>query len=137
MIVRWRARDHYKAIASWYHARGLEAPSLERIPEVGFVVDDRVAGWIYRTDSTVALIDGVISNPHTLPSARKLSLQKLAGVLVDTALALGYPDVIATSSHPSIQKLCPVLGLRETGQRVYQLTESLEVGGSDEPEEDQ
>lgn len=123
MTVRWKPREHYKAIASWYHARGMEAPSIDRLPELGFIVDNRVAGWLYRTDSTVAMIDAVISNPHTLPSARRQSLKKLAGVLVDTAIALGYPDIIFTSKHPTIQKLGMEMGFRPTEQIVFLLSE--------------
>lgn len=123
MIVRWKPKDHYKAIASWFHARELPAPLPADLPEVGFIVDNRVAGWIYRTDSTVAFIDGIISNPNTLPSQRRQSLQVLAGVLVDYGISLGYRVIIATSSHPSIQELAPKYGLKPTDQKVYILVD--------------
>jgi hypothetical protein len=100
MIVRYKPKQHYKAIASWFHAHGLEA-------------------WIYRTDSTVAMIDWVISNPFTLPSERRMSLKKLAGVLVDTAVALGYPDVIFTTTHENIKKIGVDMGFRPTKQQVF------------------
>jgi hypothetical protein len=119
MIVRYKPKQHYKAIASWFHAHGLEAPVQDRLPEVGFIVDNRVAGWIYRTDSTVAMIDWVISNPFTLPSERRMSLKKLAGVLVDTAVALGYPDVIFTTTHENIKKIGVDMGFRPTNQQVF------------------
>lgn len=132
MIVRWKPKLHYKAIASWYHARDMEAPALHQLPELGFIVDDRVAGFIYRTDSSVALIDGVISNPYTLPAARKLSLEKLAGLLVDTAVQLGYEDIIFTSKNESVKELGERMGFKKTNQQLFILNSPEIIEEEDE-----
>lgn len=130
MIVRYKPKEHYKAVASWYHARGLEAPTPDKLPETGFIVDGIVAGWLYRTDSSVALIDGVISNPATLPGRRRLALKRLAAVLTDLAVATGYPDVIFTSANPAIQQLGVDMGYRPTEQRLYVLDGSEDDAGN-------
>lgn len=123
MITQWSPKKHYRAIASWYHARGLEAPSLAQLPQVGFIVDGIVAGWVYQTDSSVALLDAVISNPATIPSRRKQATKVLCSTLVDAAVEMGYRDVLFTSSHPTIKRAGEELGFRRLNQEVFLLNE--------------
>lgn len=133
MITKWSPKKHYKIIASWYHAREIEAPLPEQLPEIGYIVDNKVAGWLYRTDSSVAFVDGMISNPNSLPSARRHALNVLAGVLLDTASSLGYTTVLATTEHPSITNLVKKHGFNKTNQTLYILNEGVE---QDVPEYD-
>lgn len=117
MIVKWKAKEHYKVVASWYHARNLPAPLPEELPELGFIVDSKVAGWVARTDSCVALIDTYISNPHSTPGSRKAAMEKLTGVLLDTATSLGYTKIVCLAT-PRLAKMGEKFGLIETDQRV-------------------
>jgi hypothetical protein len=80
------------------------------LPPIGFICDERVVGWLYTTNSTVALIDGVVANPDTIPSLRRESLQKLCTHLVEVAFELGHTNIIAVTSHPSIQSICKTMG---------------------------
>lgn len=124
MIVRWKAKEHYRVIASWYHARELEAPLAEMLPEVGYVVDKKVAGWVTLTDSNMAVIDTFISNPHTTPSSRAHAIEKLTGVLIDSAMALGYTKIICLTNVPTLKKEAFKYGLKETDQVVFMVDES-------------
>lgn len=125
-IQKYSPKKHYKAVASWYHARNMAAPLPDSLPTLGFVVDGKVAGWLYQTDSTVALVDGFIASPDTLPSSRKQAIEVLAGLLLDLAHSLGYHTVLATTSHPTIKKMCHKHKFVETNQTLYILNESLE-----------
>jgi hypothetical protein len=122
-IQKYSHKKHYKAIASWYHARDMVAPLPDALPTLGFVVDDKVAGWLYQTDSTIALVDGFISSPASLPSSRKQAVETLAAVLLDLATSLGYSTVLATTSHPTIKKIANKHNFKETSQTLYILNE--------------
>lgn len=117
-IKRYKPTD-YAGIVSWYKARGLSAPPKDSLSTMGFVADNRVAGWLYLTNSNVALIEGVISNPYTVPSLRRASLQKLAGVMVDSALSLGYTTIKVDTNHPSIQKIVTDMGFKEHSLKTF------------------
>lgn len=115
-------------ISEWYEKHGQVAPKQEQLSDMGFIVDNRVAGWVYLTNSNLALIECVISNPDTIPSLRKESLRKLAGLLVDTAVSLGCTEVIAITKHESIAELAQFLGFRPLPDHtVYVLSESENV----------
>lgn len=119
-------------IAQWYRERGRQAPAPEILSDLGFIADDRVAGFIYLTNSSVAMLENVIANPTTVPSLRKESLRRLCGHLVDSCLLLGYTNIFALSNHPSIQKICKDMGFKDATFRVFTLAEKDEEPSLDE-----
>lgn len=132
MTVRYK-HTMFPKIAGWYHKRGQPIPAPESMSDLGFIVDDRVAGFIYLTNSNLAIIEGVVANPDTVPSLRKASLKKLAGLLVDTAVSLGCTEVIAITKHPAVAELARYIGFRELPEhRVFLLSENDEGISDDE-----
>jgi hypothetical protein len=126
MALRRIKPNDYPMIESWYRKRKLTPPPWQDLSETGWIADDRVAGWLLCTNSSVAIIEGLISNPDSLASNRKESMLKLSGFLVDTALLLGYSKVIAVSKHPSVDKVAKQLGFRETDLTFYILNDDEE-----------
>lgn len=114
----------YQTIAKWYYDRKLTPPSWADLSETGWIADGRVAGWLLVTNSSVAMIEHLISDPHTLKSSRQESIRKLVGFLVDMALLMGYTNVVAASRHESVAKVAKQFGFQETNLKFYLLTES-------------
>jgi hypothetical protein len=113
-------------LAKWYKKRGMKVPDDRSLSDSGWIADERVAGFLYLTNSNLALIDCVISNPDTLPSARQQSLQVLLGVLVDTALMLGYTNILGLTKHPNVKALAGKLGFKEIEYKPFLLQEQEE-----------
>ena len=126
MALRRIKPQDYPVIEGWYRKRKLSPPPWQDLSETGWIADDRVAGWLLCTNSSVALIEGLISNPDAMPSLRKESMLKLSGFLVDTALLLGYSKVIAVSKHPSVDKVAKQLGFKPTDLTFYLLDDDQE-----------
>lgn len=127
MIRKYTGRD-YDLVAGWCKKRGRPLPSPDALSDLGFIVDDRVAGWLYLTNSNVAMVENIIANPNSVPSLRRHSLKVLCGLLVDTALSLGYTNIFGISNHPSVQKICREMGFREAPFTVFALSEKAETG---------
>lgn len=119
-------------IAGWYLDRDMTPPAPESLSDVGYIVEERVAGWLYLTNSNVAMIEGIISDPLSLPSFRRLATKRLCGTLVDMAVALGYTKVLAITSHPAVVELAETMGFEELDKRVFILNE--EDSNNDEVE---
>lgn len=119
--------DHYPLLRSWYAARGRTMPNEELLSDMGFIIDGRIAGWLYVTNSSMAMIEGVIADPSTVPSLRRQSLRKLCGFLIDTALMLGFTEVFGISRHPSMAKISKELGFKQAKFSVF----TLSVGQDD------
>lgn len=114
--------DHYPMLRSWYEARGKRMPNTELLSDMGYIVDGRIAGWLYVTNSSMAMIEGIIADPATIPSLRKQSLRKLCGFLIDTALMLGFTDVFGISRHPSMTKISKEFGFKQAEFNIFTLS---------------
>lgn len=121
-LRRYHGSD-YPTIKSWYEERGKPVPARKTLSDMGYIADGRVAGWLYFTNSNIALIECIISDPNTVPSSRRASLRKLVGFLIDTALMLGYTNIVGLSSHPSIEKVAKEFGFKKGVLNVYTLSE--------------
>lgn len=113
MSIRKYKDSDYDLVASWYEARGKQPPDPRRLSTTGFIADERVAGWLYVTDSSMSFIDCVIADPLTVPSLRRASLLKLCQVLVETSFMVGCTDIMGITAHPSIEKICDLLGFKQ------------------------
>lgn len=122
MIRRYTAKD-FAMIKRWYKARKLPIPQEAALSDSGWIADERVAGFLYLTNSNIAMLDGVISDPNTLPSHRRQSLQQLCSVLVDSAVMLGYTNIIAATTSDSIKDICRKLRFRPTTYQMFILQE--------------
>lgn len=120
-------RNHYKLLKGWYEERGLAMPKRSHFSTMGYIADGRVAGWLHLMNSDMALIEGLISDPNTIPSLRRDSVIKLCGFLTDTAIALGYPVVLGITKAPSIETVAQKLGYKELkGYKIMALDVSEE-----------
>lgn len=105
--------DHYPLLKSWYKARGIRIDNIEDVvSDMGYIVDGRVAGWLYVTNSNCTMIEGIISDPATIPSLRRASIRKLIGFLIDTSLILGFTNIFALSKHPSMEQSARDFGFK-------------------------
>lgn len=122
MIRRYQKRD-FEMLKRWYKERGLGAPQEAALSDAGWVADERVVGFLYVTNSNIALIDGIVSDPHSLPSNRKQSLQQLCSTIVDVAVMMGYTNIIAATSNESIKEICRKMAFQKTSYELFVLKE--------------
>jgi GNAT superfamily N-acetyltransferase len=54
----------YPIIAEWYKARGFPLLPLHMLPQNGAVVEGAAAGFLYLTDSPIAWMEWIVTNPE-------------------------------------------------------------------------
>lgn len=124
MSLRKYTDKDYPMIASWCQERGRNPPEKAALSTMGYIADNRVAGWLYLTDSNIAMIENIVSNPKTVKSLRRESLKRLCSVLIDSAFLLGYQHVFGITNHPAIEKLAKDMGMKTGSHRVWVLSET-------------
>lgn len=100
---RWDPEMHAGLLDSWFRAWGY--PGLGRLdayPDTGFVVDDCVAGFVYLTNSSIAIYDQWVSDPAVEVSRRRRALDFLHHLLGELCLERGYPFVSTQVHHDSL-----------------------------------
>lgn len=131
-LKRVTSKD-FPVIVHWYRKRNLKVPDPRALSDVGFIADGRVAGWLYLTNSNIAIIEGIISDPDSTSSLRRESLNKLIGCLIDFAVHLGYTQIMGVTKHPGIQTLGKRYGFKSLPHTVIYLDASDE--GAEEERE--
>jgi hypothetical protein len=104
------------ALNRWYSARQLPMVPWRALPELGFIVDDVAAGFLYRTDAPeLAFLDGFVTNPAAPLRARRHAVQELVEELCNAAYVHGVGCVAGMTEHRSLARLVQRHGFRPIG----------------------
>ena len=82
------------SISAWHVAHGLPPVPAEIVPKVGLVAPGVAALFIYQTDSSIALIEGLISNPAAPLRDRIEAIDQLMDACTELAFSMGFKQVI-------------------------------------------
>jgi hypothetical protein len=107
--------DHYSEIASWYIARSLPVPLKDFIPSVGLIVPGLAAGFLFQTDTRLAIIGEFISNPDTSSEDRSRALDEITEGLCERAKSLGFLVITCSTQSSAIEKRAIAQGFKNTG----------------------
>lgn len=105
----------YPALKAWHEARGMEAPAERRLPSLGFIEPGVALGFLYQTDSALALTDLLISNPEASAMARGRALVAIDRALSAEAGRLGFEGVLAITREPGVERAAERNGYRHLG----------------------
>lgn len=99
-------------INGWYVAHGRPAIVRSDLPAFGVIEPGVGCAFLYRTDSAVGLLDGVVTNPRADPEMRHRAF--VAGFLVIEAEAkrLGVTRLLAMCQHPDTVRRTVEYGYR-------------------------
>ena len=119
-IHSYKPDRDYETIALWWQAHGLDPIPLEFLPAVGFVVSQVCAGFLYQTDTDLALIEGLVSNPETPAQLRDEALDAVVEALCSEAKKLGYLAISGFTQVPKVVSRAKRHGFKP-GQGSYRL----------------
>ena len=109
-VLPYNPDRHLPMLQQW--ATGWDGIAIqpELLPRSGFVVEDLSALFLYRTDSPVAYLDGIITNPSSDAVDRSAAIDLVVGAAFDAARADGYRVLIAVTPRAAIIERARRLG---------------------------
>ena len=120
-----RHGDHYDR---WFSERKAEKPIDAVVSPTGLVAYWRdlpiAIGFLCKTDSRIAMITNLISEPHALSHIRSRCIDAVIEALSDTAAREGFLFVTTASVIPSIIKRLEKLGFTRTHENLINLGRS-------------
>lgn len=101
-------------INEWYKSRGLPKFLRSMAPKTGFIVHGVAAVFVYMTDSSIAIIEGLVSNPEVEKSERRAVIRNLVNYAYD--YAIGQKElVVAIIKNGWVKDLAKTTGYRSIG----------------------
>lgn len=83
MNIRLFREDDYSTLVDWANKRNINYPPLDFLSDIGFVVENSCACFLYVTNSKVCLIEALIANPDISKEARNESLKSLFDYVIN------------------------------------------------------
>jgi hypothetical protein len=118
LISRPLEKTDYPALKTWWTLHSWPAVPQEALPKNGLIIEhlgQRIcAGFIYSTDSSIAWLEYIISNPLCDKLIRDKALDLLISGLIELAKSLGKTVVFTSVKHPSLIKRYAAHGAIET-----------------------
>jgi hypothetical protein len=80
---------HFDQVRAWMRFRNEEI-TPDALPQTGFIIPGKGAGFLYRTDSSVAWIEGLVAAPDLDREERNKAIDLIVTAISQKAKALGF-----------------------------------------------
>lgn len=129
--VYFDEKKHFDLLRIWWHERKFPQIPVHLLPQTGLVVesDDGVpicAGFMFRTDSPVAIINHLVSDPTYEREARSMAVDLLIMDLVGIAKSMGYLMVTGATNLSRLTERYQKLGFKCYDDRVTHVALQIE-----------
>lgn len=114
-MVRDYDYKDYNQISSWFHAWGIKPIPEEMLPKLGAIVDSVAVGFLYQTDSDMAVLDSYLSNPKAEKEDKNLALDAITDLLITKAKQLGFTVIKCDTTLETIKYRAKKFGFKENG----------------------
>lgn len=105
---------HYDlpVIQHWCWKRGVPQLEAKFLPEIGLICPGLCAGFLFKTDSKVAMIGNLISNPQAKKESRSLALDLLIEMLYNRGRLEGFDRITVAANLPHVKDRYLRLGFK-------------------------
>lgn len=120
----YRDKDFEELTRWWDFWRWKDRVDPSILSDIGYVIEEDglnlCAGWLYTTNSLIASMEFIVSNPFAPKDRVDLALDFLIECLSQRALKEGKRLVMTTINSPSLAKRVTSLGYVESGANLKQ-----------------
>ena len=102
-------------INSWAKERGMREFDPSTIPDFALIAPGLAAGFLYKTDSTIAIIEGLITNPSANKLERGRAIDDIIKTLLDHAKEAGFKYVKGDTRIENISARARSFGFHDLG----------------------
>lgn len=125
MEVRKYERYEYYTLVEWWNQHNWKAPSINMLPKTGFIVENVCAGFLYKTDSEIAWLEFIISNPNSDKEERSKGLDLVINALLEEAKISGFKAVFTSVEHKKLIERYKEHGFIETDKDMTNMVKRL------------
>lgn len=124
-IRKWNPEEDYSTICQWYQAWNMGKPPLDLFPANVFIIDNVICASYYKTDSKVAYIENIISNPDCPTDIRQAGLGLAGDYIFKLAKEDGFKVMIGFTQNKSVAKTSDQHGMKVSDYNWAIMTKDL------------
>lgn len=121
--------NDFGLLCRWFLERNFPNPSRDLLPETGVIASDNdmplACGFLFKTDSGVASISHLVTNPSAKKDLRQKALNHLISVLSNVAKENGFKIVTIATNIDKLGKRIEDLGFIKTDKNVEHFRRDL------------
>ena len=110
--------QHKPQLLSWFKQWGWDESGIDLLPDIGLIVENTAAIFLYYTNSKVCFVEGFISNKDLDKQTRGEALDGLAAASIKQAKEAGFKYSIAYTSQSAVRERSKKFGYSVGGSYV-------------------
>jgi len=114
--VSYNAEEHRDEVDAWCDGWRMQRFAPGWLPRTGVIVPGVACAWVYFTDSDLAIVENVISNPESTREARGEALASIQQTLESAARARGARYLLGQSGNSNLLERVLEYGYVVTGE---------------------
>ena len=101
-VERFQPDLHYPTFCTWTRWYEMTPLPLQFLPQSGFVVEGVAMGFLYRTDSKMALIENLAANPKLPRDTVTQGLDAVVTAIAEEGRCLGFEVLIGYTNVKAV-----------------------------------
>jgi len=126
-LVKNYSPEDYSTVCTWWAARGWPCLPEVLLPQTGIVVQDIAAGFVYKTNSSLALMEWIVTNPKASSEDRNQGLSLLLDGCISLAKELGSTMIITSLSDKGLIERYSKHGFMATDTEMTNMVRGLGI----------
>lgn len=118
IVSKFNFEAHSQSIQKWGLKYGFPLPAQEILPETGFIVEDLACGFLYKTNSKLAWLEWVFSNPEKPKEDRAKALDLIFKTIEQEAKSQGFLVLFSAAAISGYAQVLQRNGFQETDKNV-------------------
>lgn len=94
--------QHKEMLISWYEQWSMPCDELDMLPDSGLIIPKVCAVFLYKTNSSVCMIESLICNKDCNEEDRKAGLDVICNDILDLAKDCGFKKIISLVNNPKV-----------------------------------
>ncbi|WP_163998233.1 hypothetical protein [Pyxidicoccus caerfyrddinensis] len=109
---------HFEQIKGWLQLWN-ESMTHDALPQTGYIIPGRAAGFLYRTDSSVALIENLVAAPGMSREERSTYVDAIVAAICAEAERLGFKILLGYTQLDAVVKRAERFGFAHIGSNFH------------------
>lgn len=124
--IRYVPELHFDSIKDWLRFWN-DTMTPEALPQTGFIIPGKAAGFLYRTDSSLAFIENLVAAPGMSREERTVHVDAIVAAICVEAAKLGFKILLGYTELDAVVKRAERFGFIHVASNVQVVALPLDV----------